>query len=44
MSVVVALENDISRCFGVVSSFIVDSSKVNFSYIVDGGLDSGRIN
>ena len=44
MSVVMALGNDISRRSGVVSSLIVDSRKVNFSYIVVGGLESGRIN
>jgi hypothetical protein len=43
-SVVVALGNDISRRSGAVSSLIVDSGKVNFSYIVVGGFDSGRIN
>jgi len=44
LSVAVALGSDISRCSGAVSSLIVGSLEVNFSYIIVGCLDSGRIN
>ena len=37
LAVAVALGSDISRYSGVVSSLAIDSSEINFSYIVVGG-------